>query len=1187
MDYCRILSNIFSTTFSKDDGKDFMSCIEAANKHLDQKLESFNEKVDEARDTEVIALSKTIVWDVESTENVSNLVKMSKDRLSITSKSAFSTLKCNSCVIAGRYMYEVQLKSKGVMQIGFCSSQCKFTQDTGVGDTKYSYGLDGSKKRLWHVYTKNYGPYWRSGDIFGVCLDMSKGIIEYYRNGLSLGPAFEDIERGIGISLFPAVSLAFNDSLTANFGGSPFRYPVHGYKPLQLPPMKLLYQADVLLEYLVNIARLISSKHKESSTVPKSPTDISVDSLYMLISALTVERMIPLLINSYVVEDKIIKIIKSLCVCKSTSDSLIQPGVIGSTLEAFLSLLWTNMEDFEIKIFLKRLLNYLSNTFKETPTDLEYENQRTIIVILTCLCNHTQTRKFFLEHKFFKKNCLPLFLYIKPPDESTLELLLSDDIIWTEGLGGIKEVYLEACEKLKSYTSILYERQKKLILTLLNNVDGDENSPSSRKIFMNRFRSFALDNLSASFNTTTQPAIGLSLLCLLLDVAKQLHDEEKSEKPYLIVNHRYFYDNTFNYGHIDRVGGVMSHLCRVFKKELTNALGNEHQHIEIPPEPNNLLRDIYSTMFLVSTGNGTSTYSVVRNALSDQTNHQLTMPISPGNIDNHKSICEIIDCTIMFYQSVAYKYVVMIADLRDNISHLSNILMETKNCRDEVTRNLEEYKNSIEGVSSTHDEILKELSEKFCERKNIFAKRSIELARKQAWYRSVALGTQRRSLLCWLTGCVFKTIEEASSSNVLFSFVPEHYITVLPLLLDTILDFSFHDSGLQHGLVENQDLLDMSAEFLSSHLADSRVIIASCKDALIQALGTLTCHQSGIKALENCSEESQLLLVRALLRKYENRAWGQSNWIMLRFWLGENSAFAYRDPRQPCIFQDNTQTTITLPLIRGRQKNSSHTGLLHLIAPPCPSKHFQQLIRQVLIEDEQYSTGFLNSLLTQLNWAFSEFIHILQDIENLLQRDSQALLPDPRQLKICSMCFDLTISLMRALEMIVNIAPEIFKDSTRPNSDNLLGRVSQLVIQVLSRVTVPPSCFQFVIDLCLPDLISVTHFAILTAALGTILGLMSDELIFETLAKLPKVSRHILTDSSFQIACLEFALGEIKSTVHVPNADQPRGNFDPKLNRFVDPLTNEIRKIPSHRLLNERTMKNDPPILKFNLSDCE
>lgn len=329
---------------------------------------------------------------------------------------------------------------------------------------------------------------------------MDQGTIEYYRNGISLGLAFEDIERGCGLSLFPAVSLAFNDSLTANFGGSPFRYPIAQYKPIQAPPIKLLYQADILLECLVNIARFISStsKQKDFSTVPKSPTEISPDSFCMLISSTIVERLVPLLVNSYVVEDRVIKIIKNMCVLKSTANStvLIQPGESGSTLEAFLTLLWTHMEDFEIKVFLKRLLNYLSNTFKVTPIDLEYENQRKIIVILTCLCNHTQTRKYFLEHKFFKKNCLPLFVYIKPPDETTLELLLKDDIIWTEGLGGNKEIYLEACERLKSYTSILYSLQKKLIMILLNNADDNEDSPSSRKIFMNRLRTFTLDNLT-------------------------------------------------------------------------------------------------------------------------------------------------------------------------------------------------------------------------------------------------------------------------------------------------------------------------------------------------------------------------------------------------------------------------------------------------------------------------------------------------------------------------------------------------------------------------------------------------------------------------------------------------------------------------------------------------------------------
>lgn len=220
----------------------------------------------------------------------------------------------------------------------------------------------------------------------------------------------------------------------------------------------------------------------------------------------------------------------------------------------------------------------------------------------------------------------------------------------------------------------------------------------------------------ASFNTITQPAIGLSLLCLILDIAKQFHDEENSKNEHLTVDDHFFYDGTFHYGQ-DRVGGVLSHLNKVFKKELTDALGEGREPIPQPQESTNFLRDIYSTMFLVS-NSGTGTYSLMR-TLPNETNNDV--PVGPGNIENHRSVCEIIDCCIMFYHAVAYKYVVMIADLRDNISHLSNILTETKNCRDEVIKNLEEFKNSVEGVSSAHDDVLRELSERFFERKNIFA----------------------------------------------------------------------------------------------------------------------------------------------------------------------------------------------------------------------------------------------------------------------------------------------------------------------------------------------------------------------------------------------------------------------------------------------------------------------------------
>ena len=151
------------------------------------------------------------------------------------------------------------------------------------------------------------------------------------------------------------------------------------------------------------------------------------------------------------------------------------------------------------------------------------------------------------------------------------------------------------------------------------------------------------------------------------------------------------------------------------------------------------------------------------------------------------------------------------------------------------------------------------------------------------------------------------------------------------------MDFSFHDLAEQYDLSDVEDILKLAAEFIGFHSADSRIIVASCKDALLQGLGTLTCHADGMIALENASEETQMRLVQALLRPYENRAWGQSNWLLVRFWLGEG--FAFRDARLPSMLQCGNQLN-PQGLFRSRGKNGSTTGLLHHIAPANPSKYF-------------------------------------------------------------------------------------------------------------------------------------------------------------------------------------------------------------------------------------------------------
>lgn len=133
----------------------------------------------------------------------------------------------------------------------------------------------------------------------------------------------------------------------------------------------------------------------------------------------------------------------------------------------------------------------------------------------------------------------------------------------------------------------------------------------------------------------------------------------------------------------------------------------------------------------------------------------------------------------------------------------------------------------------------------------------------------------------------------------------------------------------------------------------------------------------------------------------------------------------------------------------------------------------------LLRQGPDVAPSFLNSVLNQLNWAFSEFIGMIQEVgqgrepgwlpacpepscgPGVLQA---SLLPtyllvlqiqqaaerlernfvDSRQLKVCATCFDLSVSLLRVLEMTITLVPEIFLDWARPTSEMLLRRLAQV-----------------------------------------------------------------------------------------------------------------------------------------------
>lgn len=77
---------------------------------------------------------KTVKFDVNAH---TGLFIVSPDRSSIIAQGNFCTMRANTALYKGKWMYELQLGSKGVMQVGWGTSRCKYDMESGVG----TYGV--------------------------------------------------------------------------------------------------------------------------------------------------------------------------------------------------------------------------------------------------------------------------------------------------------------------------------------------------------------------------------------------------------------------------------------------------------------------------------------------------------------------------------------------------------------------------------------------------------------------------------------------------------------------------------------------------------------------------------------------------------------------------------------------------------------------------------------------------------------------------------------------------------------------------------------------------------------------------------------------------------------------------------------------------------------------------------------
>lgn len=155
--------------------------------------------------------------------------------MKVTSRGGFSTLRANNCVFKNKWFYEIRLNTNKLAQLGWSQLITRYTAHEGVGDDNTSFAYDGYRLVKWPNGSTQYGLLWDIGDVVGCCIDLQNKNIEYFLNGISMGLAFENIPTGENIAYFPAVSLSENETVTFNFGNTPFEYEYPGYEPIDIP----------------------------------------------------------------------------------------------------------------------------------------------------------------------------------------------------------------------------------------------------------------------------------------------------------------------------------------------------------------------------------------------------------------------------------------------------------------------------------------------------------------------------------------------------------------------------------------------------------------------------------------------------------------------------------------------------------------------------------------------------------------------------------------------------------------------------------------------------------------------------------------------------------------------------------------------------------------------------------------
>uniref|UniRef100_A0A674HV92 E3 ubiquitin-protein ligase RNF123 n=1 Tax=Taeniopygia guttata TaxID=59729 RepID=A0A674HV92_TAEGU len=1136
----RLLNDYLHRVFTSADGNQPAAAyrknltFQNLQEHLERLLSEENGSEDSRDQVAEGRLGPSTVV-LDHTSGFEGLLLVDDDLLGVIGHSNFGSIRATTCVYKGKWIYEVLISSQGLMQIGWCTLNCRFNQEEGVGDTPDSYAYDGNRVRKWNVTTTNYGKSWAAGDIVSCLIDLDEGTIAFCLNGISLGTAFDNITRGAGMAYFPAISLSFKESVAFNFGSRPLRYPVEGYRPLQDPPVADLVKARKLLGYLKNVIH-IGIDVTEGKLVEKDTSmwQLQGEPTVLITLAHIFNYFSPLMCKVYLVEDVLMTFLLSI---------LERGGAVEAhpLIQQLLNLMWLLMEEYEVHECLKQLLMSLLRAYRFSPIIPDLGLQIHYLRLTIAVLKHEKSRKYLLSNVLFDVLRSVVFFYIKSPlrvEEAGLQELIPTtwwpNRFTKEGKESkeVKEesaeerlrrrAYERGCQRLKKRIEVVEGLQVQILKLLLNNKDRGGN-----------------------LAVLCPPEYMVCFLHRLIAALRYFWDGHKAKTPASLssegayVPPQLFYNGKVDYFDLQRLGGLLSHLKKTLKDDLaakanilidpaelqavtmddldedeesaTSAAQSQRPSAALAiggalarpawlSSPTLGRANRFLSTAAVSLMNprrplGTLEKIKVLTLRTEQRtrediegthgNEGLLLgrpPEEPDQPITENSLLEVLDGIVMMYNLSVHQQLGKMVGVSDDVNEYAMALKDTE----------EKISRCPKRRRDIHEELLKS--------QKVFSEKLNHLSRRLAWINVTIYSKEKMQDIYWLLRVCICTIEHGDRTGSLFAFMPEFYLSVAMNSYSALKNY-FSPVNSMEELPGYEETLMRLAAILAKHFADSRIVGTDIRDSLMQALASYVCYPHSLRAVERIPEEQRISMMKNLLAPYEQRPWAQTNWILVRLWRG--CGFGYRYTRLPHLL-----------------KTKPEDASLPSLQKPCPSTLLQRHMAHLLRSDRDLAPSFLNSVLNQLNWAFSEFIGMIQEIQQAAERLERNFV-DSRQLKVCATCFDLSVSLLRVLEMTVTLAPEIFLDWNRPSSELLLRRLAQLLNQVLNRVTAERNLFDRVVNLRLPGLESVDHYPILVAVTGILVRLLVDTDVQGT----ERATTVLLADPCFQLRSIQYLLG--------------------------------------------------------------